>query len=117
MPHRLLIAGSRDFNDYNLLKQYIKPDKVSTIISGCARGADTLAIQYAKEFNIPVEKYPAEWDKYGKSAGYRRNKIMVDRATAIIVFWDGESRGTKHTIDLAQANNKLLKVVKYKEVK
>lgn len=116
MLHKLLIAGSRDFHNYNLLKQYIKPEYVSTIISGCARGADTLAIQYAKEFNIPVEKYPAEWDKYGLSAGYRRNKIMVDKATAIIVFWDGESRGTKHTIDLAQAANKPLKIVKYKEV-
>lgn len=117
MAHKLLIAGSRDFHNYNLLKQYIKPEHVSVIISGCARGADTLAIQYAKEFNIPVEEYPAEWDKYGKSAGYKRNKVMVDKATAVIVFWDGESKGTKHTIDLTQAANKPLKIVKYKEVK
>lgn len=116
MSHKLLIAGSRDFHNYNLLKQYIKPEHVSTIISGCARGADTLALRYAGEFNIPVEKYPAEWSKYGLSAGYRRNKLMVDRATAVIVFWDGESKGTQHTINLAREANKPLKIVKYKEV-
>lgn len=113
MKHKLLIAGSRGFNDYQLLKNTIKPENIECIISGCARGADTLAIKYAKEFNIPVEEYPAEWDKYGRSAGYIRNKIMVDKATAVICFWDGQSRGTMHTINLTKAAKKPLKVVTY----
>lgn len=111
MKHKLLIAGSRDFNDYELLKKSIKPENIECIISGCARGADTLAIVYANELGIPVEKYPADWNKYGKSAGYIRNKVMVDRATAVICFWDGKSRGTQHTINLTKAANKPLKVI------
>lgn len=113
MKHKLLIAGSRDFNDYQLLKKSLKPENIECIISGCARGADTLAIQYAKEFNIPVEKYPADWNKYGRSAGYIRNKIMVDRATAVICFWDGKSKGTRHTINITEEAKKPLKVVIY----
>ena len=116
MKHRLLIAGSRDFNDYQLLKNSIKPENVECIISGCARGADTLAIRYAEEFNIPVEKYPADWNRYGRSAGYIRNKVMVDRATAVICFWDGQSKGTQHTINITKEAKKPLKVVNYSEL-
>lgn len=113
MKHKLLIAGSRDFNDYQLLKKSIKPENIECIISGCARGADTLAIKYAKEFNIPVEKYPADWNKYGRSAGYIRNKLMVSKATAVICFWDGQSKGTRHTINITKEAKKPLKVVTY----
>ena len=113
MKHKLLIAGSRNFNDYQLLKKLIKPENIECIISGCARGADTLAIKYAEEFNIPIEKYPADWNKYGRSAGYIRNKVMVDKATAVICFWDGQSKGTQHTITLTKQTNKPIKVVIY----
>lgn len=115
MKHKLLIAGSRTFEDYNLLKQMLKPENIECIISGCARGADTLAIRYANEFNIPVEKYPAQWNIYGRSAGYIRNKLMVEKSTAVICFWDGTSKGTLLTINLAKDYNKPLKVVKYNE--
>ena len=56
---------------------------------------------WAATFSIPCEKYPADWDKYGKSAGYRRNEQMADNADSLIALWDGRSRGTKHMIDIA----------------
>ena len=113
IKHKLLIAGGRDFNNYSLLEQNINSNNIECIISGCAKGADTLAIKYGINHNIPIEKYPAQWDLYGKSAGYIRNKIMVDKATAIICFWDGHSKGTKNTIELAKKTKKILKIVYY----
>lgn len=115
MKHRLVIAGSRTFNDYELLKASIKPNKVGEIISGCAQGADTLGEQFAKEYNIPVKQFPADWNKYGRSAGYLRNEEMAKYSTAVIVFWDGQSKGTKHMIDLARKHNRALKIIMFNE--
>lgn len=102
---RVIIAGSRDFTDYELLKkvcdEHFSDDDTITIISGTARGADQLGERYATEKGYAIERFPAEWDKYGKSAGYRRNEEMARVADMLIAFWDGESRGTKHMIDLA----------------
>ena len=106
---KYLIAGSRDFNNYNLLlevlNQYEKPD---VIIEGGARGADLLGKRFAKENNIECLEYKANWDKYGKSAGYKRNIEMVNQLNhndIAFIFWDGKSKGTKHTIDLCNKNN------------
>ncbi len=118
---RLVIAGSRTFNDYELLKKKcdfylsnkIKENEEIIIVSGTANGADKLGERYAQERGFKIEGYPAKWDLYGKSAGYKRNAEMVDVADAVIVFWDGKSRGTKHTIDLAQKKGVKLVVVKF----
>ena len=113
---RIIIAGSRDFNDYELLKKSaieiitkktILPD-LTRIVSGCARGADTLGERFAKEFGLEVKKFPADWNGLGKRAGYVRNAEMAkfavedDNDGMLIAFWDGKSRGTKHMIDLAK---------------
>lgn len=102
---KLIIAGSRDFNDYSLLKTSIQNNfqrqEVEEIVSGTARGADTLGEQFAAEYNIPVKRFPANWDLYGKSAGYKRNYEMAVYGDALIAFWDGQSRGTKSMIDIA----------------
>lgn len=114
---KLIVAGSRDFNDYQLLK--IKVDKarsmypIDTIISGTARGADSLGIKYAHEHGLKVERYPAEWKKYGKSAGYKRNVQMAEVADALLAFWDGNSRGTKHMINIARDKNLIVMVVNF----
>lgn len=114
MRFKVIIAGGRDFNDYNKLREvcdyYFKNQIDIEIVSGCARGADSLAIQYAKERGYQVKKFPANWD-LGKQAGYLRNVEMGEYADALIAFWDGESRGTKHMIDIA--NNLGLKVRVY----
>lgn len=103
---RIIIAGSRNFEDYNFLKDSCNYSfqniKDITIISGTANGADKLGEKYAIENNLSLIKYPANWNKYGKSADYKRNEEMAKNADGLIVFWDGESKGTKHMIDLAK---------------
>lgn len=79
---------------------------ISEIVSGGARGADSLAERYAQENDIQLTVFPAEWDKYGKSAGYRRNHQIIDYADVVLAFWDGQSKGTKHAIELAEKQNK-----------
>lgn len=120
---KVIIAGGRDFYDYELLRKkcdyYLSNiDKRVDIvvISGCAIVADTLGEKYAIEKNYYLDKHPADWDKYGKSAGYRRNKEMVDIASAAICFWDGKSKGTKHTIDLCKKKGIPVKIVRYKNI-
>lgn len=128
---RIIIAGSREFNDYKLLKTSIKDILKNTsledigkikIISGTARGADQLGERFAKQFKLEVVKFPANWDKYGKRGGYIRNEEMAKYAIQdgdygmLVAFWDGESRGTKHMIDLAKKHGLEVHVIKYKEI-
>lgn len=116
---KVIIAGSRDFDDYQLLKS--KVDKILSnkrkthqiiIISGTARGADRLGERYAKEsgFEPPI-KMPADWDKYGKKAGHIRNQEMLDIADAVIVFWDGKTPGSKNMISITQKSKKPLRII------
>lgn len=108
---RIIVAGSRDFADkerlYKALDSHLAyiNDGVE-IVSGHCRGADILGEQYAREHNIPLIVFPADWDKYGKRAGYIRNKQMAEYASeengVLIAFPIGESRGTKMMIKLAR---------------
>lgn len=106
---KVIVAGSRDFNDYGLLRQTcdrMLSQKYQThdivIISGTARGADTLGERYAQERGYSIEQYPADWEHEGKAAGFIRNAQMASVADALIAFWDGQSRGTAHMIELAR---------------
>lgn len=104
---KVIIAGSRNFNDYDLVRSAadeLLSDFVPNIeiVSGGARGADRLGECYANEKGYKVTIFPANWDLYGKSAGYRRNVEMGNYADALIAFWDGLSKGTKHMIDIAK---------------
>lgn len=114
---KIIIAGGRDFTDYRLLKRkcdtYLANTKASEIVSGTARGADSLGERYANESNLKVAKFPANWDEYGKRAGYLRNEEMAKYADALIAFWDGKSKGTNHMIDLARKYNLKVRIVHY----
>ena len=114
---KLIVAGGREFNDYTFLESEIigmtPKDKDITIISGGARGADKLGEQYAKGYKIPLEMFYADWNIYGKAAGYRRNVDMANAATHLLAFWDGESKGTKHMIDIATKKGLTVNVVRY----
>jgi len=117
---KVIIAGSRGFSNYKLLKEqcnkYLREKRKTcniVVVSGHARGADTLGEKYAKEEGFDLEIYPAQWDKYGKSAGFRRNEQMGNIADALIAFWDGKSHGTKHMIDIMNEKNLQVKVVEY----
>lgn len=99
---RTIVAGSRGFSDYGRLVAALDMREISVVLSGTARGADRLGERYASERGIAVERYPAQWDVYGKRAGYLRNQEMAERADALVAFWDGVSPGTRHMIDLAR---------------
>jgi hypothetical protein len=108
-PFRVIIAGSRSFEDYELLRE--KCDKILEkildrfgeiiIVSGTARGADRLGERYANDRGYAIERYPAQWDTYGKSAGYKRNAQMAENADALIAFPVGVTKGTQHMIKIA----------------
>ena len=112
---KIIVAGGRDFINksiaFTVLDSIVKDDDV--IISGHARGADTLGEFYAKEHGLKMELYPAEWDKYGRSAGPIRNRQMAEAADALIAFWDGKSRGTKNMIETAKKLNLHVDVFTY----
>lgn len=101
---RTIIAGSRNCTDKReLIAALTCCDWTpTTVISGAARGVDRLGEMWATEFNVPCERFPADWDAHGKAAGYKRNEQMADNAEALIALWDGTSKGTKHMIDIAK---------------
>lgn len=108
---RVIIAGSREFNNYDLLEStisnYLKENTNNVeIVSGTARGADQLGEQFAIKYGYQIRRFPANWNLYGKSAGPIRNREMAEYASdgqgILFAFWDGKSRGTKSMINLAK---------------
>lgn len=115
---KVIVAGSRTFNHPRLLDKVLNQYRLfqfnfSELIHGGARGADTLAMLWAEEKEIPVRCFPADWDKYGKKAGYIRNKQMAEYGEVLIAFWDGESKGTRMMIELAKKQGVSTIIVKY----
>jgi hypothetical protein len=113
---KVVIAGSRDFNDYQFLKEKLdhlfqNVKEEIEIVSGTAKGADTLGEKYAKENNLKIAYFKPDWS-IGKSAGYIRNEDMAKYANACVVFWKNNSKGSKHMIDLAEKYNLKLRVYK-----
>lgn len=101
---KTIIAGSRSITDYNILLQIMKEIdfNITEIVSGTAKGADSLGERYAIENNIPLKKFPADWNKWGKVAGRIRNGQMNMYSDALILLWDGKSRGSKHMLEIAK---------------
>jgi len=117
MIKRVVIAGCRNYNNYDEAKEYIdfclsniRKENDIIIVSGCASGADKIGERYAKENGFKVEQYPADWEKYGRSAGPKRNRKMAEVADYVICFWDGQSRGTRSMIEYAKACGKPTKI-------
>ena len=108
-PNRVIIAGGRDFADYNRLCWFMDqwvldndmgPDNTD-FISGEAKGADILGKKWALSRGYKVVLFPAQWDIHGKAAGYIRNKAMADEATALVAWWNENSKGTGNMIWVA----------------
>jgi hypothetical protein len=129
---RVIIAGGRDFTDYELLKREVdfilSKQKEIEILSGrCNRGvhtfttetgikvygADGLGERYAQEKGYEVIPFPANWAEYGPAGGPIRNKQMAQSAQGLIIFWDGKSRGSRNMIDEAKAEGLRIHIVKY----
>jgi len=114
---RVGVVGSRGFKDYKLLKQTLDEYKIGAIVSGKAKGADSLSERYAKERLIPTLIFKPEWNKNGRynpRAGFERNVDIVMNSDLLIAFWDGESLGTKDSIEKAKTRGLEVVVVEYK---
>jgi len=117
----IAIVGGRDFSDYTLFKEslsaYISiysgiPDN---IVSGGAKGADTLAAQFATEMDIPLLVFKPDYQKYGRGATLVRNTQIIENADVVFAFWDGQSKGTKDSITKAKKLQKELHIISYGE--
>lgn len=121
MTHKMKIAiiGSRTFNNYELLRQSLDEFSfeanvnISLIVSGGAKGADILGERYAQENNIETMIFLPDWEKHGKSAGFIRNQFIINNADFAIAFWDGESKGTLSSINIAKKQKKGVRVVNF----
>jgi len=96
---KLVIAGSRTIalpatDMWSLMLLHDLDLTVKEIVSGGAKGVDTCAEYMARAYEVPFKKFPADWDKYGKGAGHIRNKQMADYGDALLLVWDGESKGS-----------------------
>lgn len=121
MIKRVVVAGSRDFNNYPEAEKYIdlcilkiKGRYSLVFVSGNCKGADLIGEKYAKEHGYEIEIFPAEWKKYGRAAGPIRNEKMAEISDYVICFWDGKSRGTKNMIDMARKFNKEIRIKRIK---
>ena len=118
MSTKVIVAGCRDFYDYAflesrldcLLSQLPNP----TIVSGGARGTDTLAIRYANARGLKLEVFPADWNKYRKAAGHIRNREMALHSTHLVAFWDGLSYGTRNMIQQAHSRHLQTRIIRIK---
>jgi len=117
---KLIVAGGRDFIDYDKLYQELMGlangeyrDKDISIVSGVARGADELAIRFADTNEVQLYRFPAKWDQFGKGAGHIRNREMAEFADGALCFWDGASKGTANMIQEMQKLGKPVHVVMY----
>lgn len=101
---RTVIAGSRTINDSLLVEQAILKSgfRITEVFSGGARGVDQLGEAWARRNGVPVRHFPADWERYGKRAGFLRNEEMADRAEALIAVWDFKSPGTRHMIEIVK---------------
>ena len=115
---RLIVAGCRWFQDYQLLSgvlDQLLSKKIGVaeiqIVSGLANGADTLGERYAKEKGYSVKQFKADWETHGKSAGPVRNEEMAAYATHCVCFWDGTSAGTNDMIQRANAHGLKIRVI------
>lgn len=121
MTFHCLIVGSRGYTDYASFKakcDALLADKTDIeIVSGGASGTDTMAERYARELGYSLQIFPADWSRYGKRAGYVRNRemhsyISTHADCGVIAFWDGVSRGTAQSIALAREFDNPLRVIR-----
>lgn len=111
---KIAIIGSRECSNIDFvgnLEAILNVSKNDTIISGGAKGIDTLAAKYAKEKNISLIEFLPDYKKNGRAATFIRNRAIVDNATIVVAFWNGKSKGTKYTLDYARKKDKRIIVI------
>lgn len=113
---KLAIVGSRSFIDYELLKKHVDATNIAAIVSGGARGADTLAEQFADEHNLQMIVYKPDYATHGRAAPFIRNSAIIEASDAVIAFWDGKSTGTLDSIKKARKMGKPVTVIEYSKI-
>ena len=103
---KVAVIGSRTFDKYESVYNILSKLKITEIISGGAKGADSLAERYAKENNIPTKIFLPDWETYGKKAGFLRNTQIIEECEMVVAFWDGTSKGCADSIEKAKKTNK-----------
>ncbi len=117
MVNKIAVIGSRGFSDYSFFAEKLEliisklEGEVEFISGGCKSGGDALIAMHCKENSLKLVEHLPDWDKFGKRAGFLRNKLIVDDCTHLIAYWDGVSKGTKSSIDMAQKQNKPIRIV------
>jgi len=101
---RTIIAGSRSITDYATIESAVAESgfQITEVISGGARGVDALGEEWAMRHQVPFRRFPADWDAHGKSAGMIRNREMAEIAEALVLCWDGLSKGSKNMLKEAE---------------
>ena len=116
---KVAIVGSRTFNSYDevvaVMSTFISSNDVTVteIVSGGAKGADTYAMDFARRHGLKLIVFFPDYKKYDKQAPLIRNKLIVEECDCLLAFWDGQSRGTKFTLDYAIEKGKPIKIVKF----
>lgn len=114
---KVIIAGSRTFNNYSLLKEicddFLQGFEDIEIVCGMAIGADLLGYNYAISKGYPIKEFIPNWKKFGKKAGMLRNREMANYGNILIAFWDGFSTGTSNMIQEARKRKLVVKIVNY----
>lgn len=109
---KLAIVGSRNISGVNI-EEYL-PGGIEEIVSGGARGIDSVAAAYAKAHGIKLVEFLPDYKKYGRGAPLRRNDEIADYADEVIAFWDGVSSGTKYTVEAFKKRGKPVRLMKIK---
>lgn len=109
---KIAVVGSRGYSNLQDVRQFVwEQERTTTIVSGGARGVDAAAVDEARRLGMPYEVHLPDWPGHGRGAGIIRNRTIVESADEVVAFWDGESRGTKATIDMAKAKGKPVRVI------
>lgn len=108
---KLAVIGSRTFDDFDLVVEKLDEYDFDLLISGGAKGADSLGEKYAKEKCIETLIFKPDWKKYGRAAGFVRNKLIIESCDVVIAFWDGKSKGTANSLKIAEKLEKKICVI------
>lgn len=118
MVNKIAVIGSRNFCDYSFfakkLEQIISnlDGDIEYISGGCLNSADELIQRYCKENNCKLTEFLPDWEAHKKAAGIIRNKLIVNECTHLIAYWNGVSKGTKNSVDMARKQNKPIRIIK-----
>lgn len=105
---KVAVIGSRNIKAFDL--SGFLPEGTDELVSGGARGVDTVAREYAKSAGLPITEFLPEYDKYGKGAPLVRNVSIIEYADIVLAFWDGKSRGTRFVIDKCKRLGKEIRI-------